>query len=232
MPSASKINLLDAAVTKVTVTGDHGVDFNNSILTRLVTLDASGVTGTGAAGAVSLTFTSSDHSLFVSTGNGNDVLKLGAYRDTVYSSLGSDTITFGAGNDLYVLQSAAHSTASTFDTITDFVANTKASGSTAAAIANGATTTVADLTGDTISLKVGSLATAGIVVSVVNNATAAQDFLNSTAAANASAKTTGIALDSTSGKLYIDLDANGSIDSVITLTGVSTLNEAAFVVTH
>jgi hypothetical protein len=37
------------------------------------------------------------------------------------------------------------------------------------------------------------------------------------------------ALDSTSGKLYIDLNSDGAIDSVIGLTGVTTITEAAFV---
>ena len=33
-----------------------------------------------------------------------------------------------------------------------------------------------------------------------------------------------------SGQLYIDVDANGTIDSVIKLTGVTTLTSAAFLI--
>ncbi len=43
------------------------------------------------------------------------------------------------------------------------------------------------------------------------------------------ANTVNAALDSSTGFLYLDLDDNGVIDSVIELTGVSTINAAAFV---
>ena len=190
-------------------------------------IDLRSVTGTSAGSTVN-TGIGDD---IVYGGAGDDVIDLGAGRDIVYSSTGADVITLGAGHDVYVLQSAPHSSAAMPSTIADFQANTMAAGVTAAAVANGATTAVADLNGDTIALKVGALATAGIAVRVVDGEAAALGFLSSTAA-NSDAHTTGIALDGMTGKLYIDLDADGSLDAVIVLTGVAAITEAAFVVTH
>ena len=259
LAGASKINLVAADATKVTVSGSHGVDFTGSTLSSLVNLDASSAGGAGAIGAITFASQVSDKAVSVKTagGNdsidlrsvtsidagatvdtgagddtvwgtaGNDSIKLGDGRDTVYSSAGADVITLGGGHDVYVLQQASHSGTTVFDKIVDFTANTAAG----ASIAAGAPATVADLNGDTISLKVGALATAGIAVSVKGSEADALSFLQSTSA-NSAAHTTGIALDSTTGKLYIDLDADGVADSVIVLTGVNSITEAAFVVTH
>jgi len=260
--AASALKIVDAAATTIVISGNHGIDLSGSSLAGVTTLDASGIVASGSATAAGttgkVTFTSqvTDKALTVSTGNGADVIDLssntkgatvstgagtdtiwgtsgtdtidaGAGRDTVYSSAGGDTITLGAGNDVFVLQTAAHSTLAKSTTITDFSANTKAGGTSAAAIAAGATGTVADLTGDTISLSL--LSGTGIAVLVVNSAADAQTFLQNTATNTAY---DGIALDATTGKLYIDLDHNGTADSVITLTGVTTITEAAFVVGH
>jgi len=259
LSGASKINLVAADATKVTISGSHGVDFTGSTLGNLVYLDASNAGGAGAIGAVTFASQATDKAMSVKTagGNdsidlrsvtsvgagatvdtgagddtvwgtaGNDSIKLGDGRDTVYSSAGADVITLGGGNDVYVLQQASHSGATVFDKIVDFTANTVAG----ATIAAGATATVADLNGDTISIKVGASATSGIAVSVKGSEADALNFLQSTSA-NSAAHATGIALDSTTGKLYVDLDADGVADSVIVLTGVNSITEAAFVVTH
>ena len=50
--AALAVELNDAAATTLTVTGSHGVNFGESALPNVTTLDASGVTGTGTAGAV------------------------------------------------------------------------------------------------------------------------------------------------------------------------------------
>ena len=64
---------------------------------------------------------------------------------------------------------------------------------------------------------------------VVGNAADAQTFLQ-----NASTDTTyasvNVALDTSTSKLYIDMDNNGTVDSVILLTGVTTITTAAFVI--
>ena len=256
--AVSKVNLVDAAATTVTVTGNHGVDFTGSTLSSLTNLDASGVTATGTAGAITFTSTVADKAMTVATGSGNDMIdlrsvtvgtvnssintgagddtvygtsgsdtiNLGAGRDMVFSTGGKDVITLGAGNDVYTLLSATNSTAAAFDTITDFQANT-VGGST---VASGATTTVASLNGDTIALKLAASIT-GVSVKVVTDFNAATAWLTSVGGGSVH-NTAGIALDSTTGKVYIDMDANGTLDSVITLTGVSTLNEAAFVITR
>lgn len=271
--AASKPNLVVADTTKIVVTGNHGVNFTGSTLTKVVELDASAVVATGAttgataadigtAGAVTFTSAVTDKNVTVKTGNGADVINLasvtdvtkgatvmtgegddtitgtsgndtitaGAGRDTVNASAGADTITLGAGNDVYVLGAATNSTLAKSDTITDFVANTKGQGTTADLIKLGATGTVADLTGDTINVSaaitLAGAATTGITVFVATNAADAQTFLQNTGNAGT---LTGFALDSTTGKLYMDFDSNGTVDSVITLTGVTTITEAAFV---
>lgn len=271
--AASKPNLVVADTTKIVVTGNHGVNFTGSTLTKVVELDASAVVATGAttgatateiatAGAVTFTSAVTDKNVTVKTGNGADVINLasvtdvtkgatvmtgegddtitgtsgndtitaGAGRDTVNASAGADTITLGAGNDVYVLGAATNSTLAKSDTITDFVANTKGVGTTADQIKLGATGTVADLTGDTINVSaaitLAGVATTGITVFVATNAADAQTFLQNTGNAGT---LTGFALDSTTGKLYMDFDSNGTVDSVITLTGVTTITEAAFV---
>lgn len=269
--AASKPNLVAADATKIVVTGNHGVDFTGSTLTKVVELDASGVVATGAttgataaqiatAGAVTFTSAVTDKNVTVKTGNGADVINLssvtdatkgatvttgegddtitgtagndtidaGAGRDTVKSSAGADTITLGDGNDVYELVLATDSVLAKSDVITGFSANTKGQGTAAADVAKGATITVADLTGDTI--DVAGLFAGGVVgikVFVASNAADAQTFIQNTGAD--ATNFTGFALDSSSGKVYMDFDQNGTVDSVVTLTGVTTITEAAFV---
>ena len=250
----------NGTVTTVNLFGNHGIDFTGSSIASLDTLNAAGVWADGAAGAVTFASTATGKAMDLITGHGDDVIDLrsvtasgagssvdtgagddvvyggagsdvidlGAGRDIVYSSGGADAITLGAGNDVYMLRSAAHSSQSAPDAIADFMANTAA----AASVAAGASRSTADLNGDTIALTVGAAATAGIAVRVVGAEAAALAFLQSSAGNVGAGGVTGIALDSATGKLYIDLDANGSLDAVIVLTGVATISEAAFVVMH
>lgn len=207
-----------------------------------------------AAGAVTFTSSSTNLALTVTTGNGNDVIDLssvtetnkaatittgagndtvtgtasadvintGAGADHVISTAGADTITLGAGNDIYTLTSATHSVLAASQTITDFSANTKA-GSNATL---GATATVADRTGDVIELSGFGAAVTGIKVEVASNAADAQTIIQNIATNDG--HLTGIVLDSSTGKVYIDFNEDGNVDSVITLTGVTTLTTAAF----
>lgn len=269
--AASKPNLIAADATKIVVTGNHGVDFTGSTLTKVVELDASGVVSVGnaagataaqiaATGAVTFTSVVTDKNVTVKTGNGADVINLssvtdatkgatvttgeggdtitgtagndtidaGAGRDTVKSSAGADSITLGDGNDVYELVLATDSVLAKSDIITGFSANTKGQGTAAADVAKGATTTVDDLTGDTIDvagLFAGSVV--GIKVFVASNAADAQTFIQNTGAD--ATDFTGFALDSSSGKVYMDFNQDGTVDSVVTLTGVTTITEAAFV---
>lgn len=158
---------------------------------------------------------------------GNDTIDLGAGNDVVNSTAGADTITLGAGNDSYVLTDASHSVLAKGDIITDFSANTKAN---ATASKGAVSATAADWTGDTINVSAlitaAGAATTGISVFVASSAADAQTFIQNTANAGT---LTGFALDSSTGKLYMDFGSDGTIDSVITLTGATSITEAAFV---
>lgn len=205
----------------VTITTGNGNDLINASLVGTATGSTVGATITTGAGVDTV------------TGSKNaDVINTGSERDTVNSSGGGDTITLGAGNDVYVLGNGAHSVLAKYDTITDFSANTYGQGTAGAADADGANTTVANLTGDTISVStLFSNGVNGIKVFVATNAADAQTFIQNTAnvATGTAANYTGFALDSTSNLLYMDFNQDGAIDSVVKLTGVSTITEAAFV---
>lgn len=278
--AASTLALNAAAATTITVSGNHGVDFSGSTLTKVTSLDASGVvanvdptgltaaqlvTANGTAGAVTFTTVVTDKDVTIKTGNGadvinassvgtaadstnvatistgagddliwggadNDVIDAGADRDVVSSSAGADAITLGSGNDVYALTNNTHSVLAKFDTISDFVANTYGQGTAGAATVAGATADVTKLTGDTITVSTlldGFVN--GIKVFVATNAADAQTFIQNTAnATGAAANYTGFALDSTSNQLYMDFNQDGVIDSVVKLTGVTTITEAAF----
>src|SRR5690606_6662616 len=109
---------------------------------------------------------------------------------------------------------------------TDFTANTKAN---ATASKGAVSSTATDWTGDTIDVSAAitaANAATGISVFVASSAADAQTFIQNTANAGS---LTGFALDSSTGKLYMDFGSDGTIDSVITLTGVTSITEAAFV---
>ncbi len=259
-PSVVRLDAPDA--TKVVVSGNHGIDFTNSWLPKLVELDASGVnstlaTGAGAAAAVIFNAQVTDKPLTVTTGNGDDwiwvagntkgatiqtgagddwvagsqgadVIDLGAGNDLVNSSPGADLITLGPGKDTYVFWSNTDSTISKYDTITDFQANTVGQGPGGAVTPAGAAG-LAQRNGDVIDV---SLVTPwwfdGIRVDVFNNAADATTFVANGALdfnpwVNA-------ALDRSTNLLYIDVSDDGVVDMVIKLEGVTTINEAAFVI--
>ena len=112
-PSAASTVLLNAAAaTKIVVTGNHGVDFTGSTLTKVVELDASGVVSVGdAAGATAaqiattgaVTFSSvvADKAVTVKTGNGADVISVASVNDATFLATGvtASTVTTGEGND-------------------------------------------------------------------------------------------------------------------------------------
>ncbi|MDF9301118.1 DUF4214 domain-containing protein [Tritonibacter mobilis] len=88
-----------AAVKSVTVSGDVGIDLSTGLgATTLTSFDASGVTATGAVGAVSLTTGAVTDNLTVKGGAGNDVLNAAAAATTgktvtIDGNGGNDTIT-------------------------------------------------------------------------------------------------------------------------------------------
>lgn len=254
---ASTLNLQAAAAETVTVTGNHGVDFSGSDLdlSSMTLLDASGVQATessagvdnaGTVGAVTIDIGATDADVTILTGNGDDsidvsfagtgttdevdgtvnagagddtvtgsmgddAIDLGAGDDTVSSSGGEDTITLGAGNDIYALVDSNHSVINSRDVITDFSANT------------------ATTDGDVIDLQ-GVTGLNDVNVAVFTNAADATTFLANSAGAGQAGQAVNAALDSSTSFLYLDVNDSGIADSVIELAGVTTIDEAAFVV--
>lgn len=275
-PSAASTVLLNAAAaTKIVVTGNHGVDFTGSTLTKVVELDASGVVSVGdaagataatiaAVGAVTFSSVVADKAVTVTTGNGADVISVasindatflatnvtastistgagddqitgsagkdvingGEGKDTITAGAEADTLTGGAGNDTFVFAAATDSVLAKMDIITDFSANTYGNGTSGAA-GTGAAADATKWTGDVLTLNVDLGTYTKVDVNVVTNAADATVFIQNVA--NATSDTIAAALDSVTGKLYIDMTGDGTVDSVIGLTGVTTITEAAFV---
>lgn len=95
------------SVKTIMLTGNGGVTLGATNVTTLKTVDASGLTGTGAAGG--LTFTAGSASMTVTGGAGNDTLNVGANADssTFIGGNGNDTFTVTAGADLVTLNGGA-----------------------------------------------------------------------------------------------------------------------------
>lgn len=197
----------DADVTILTGNGDDIVDAT--------------FVGTGTTDDVAATVTTGAGDDTVYGSKGGDTIDLGEGDDVVYSSKAADTITLGEGNDVYDLNSAGHSTIAVRDVITDFSANTEGN-ATANLGANGVAAD--DLTGDLIDLQAFGAAT--LDVEVFANAADASTYLGN----NDFDSEMNIALDSSTGYLYIDSDDDGLADSVIELQGVTTIDEAAFLI--
>jgi Ca2+-binding RTX toxin-like protein len=241
--------LVDSSLKTLNITGDQSVVYvADAGSTKLVSVDASGNTGTAAASfdvsasgkAVTVLGELNAKDTIIGSGQA-DTITGGAKADTITGGLGGDTMTGGAGNDTFVYTASADSTLLNLDTIKDFTANTWGQGitsgvATGAATSAGADATSAKLNGDLIDLT--TIVTANtdtdIKVGVQSNASDAQTFLQNLAhdvtLNDGTHKYLGAALDSSSGNLYLDVDANGTADMVIHLTGVTTLTEAAFVI--
>lgn len=229
--SVNTLTLTDAALVNLNVTGDQAFKFVSAAdMTKLASIDATANTAganinaaAGAADAVALTIKGSLTAANTIVGSGNaDTITGGAKADSITGGVGADLLNGGAGNDTFVYAGAADSTLAKMDIITGFAANTFNN-----AVA-GATATVADAakwTGDVLDIG-GATALNGVLVGVYTNSSDAQIFVQN----NTGGTSVGAALDSTTGKLYLDFDANGTVDSVIQLTGVTTLTAAAFVV--
>lgn len=230
------LTLTDTSLKALTITGDQALVYatgagptvlatvDGSANTGGINFDASGLVATGVAMAITGSATAAN----TLTGAAKaDTIVGGAKADTITGGQGGDTLTGGAGNDTFVFNAAQESTLANLDTITDFTANTFGNG-TAGAAGTGATgVAAASLTGDVLSFDVAAAQLAvGVKLSVQANASDATTYLQNIAA-DATANEVGAALDSSTGRLYLDLDSNGTADSVIVLTGVTTLTAAA-----
>ncbi|AWN42706.1 DUF4214 domain-containing protein [Methylobacterium durans] len=214
------VNLNAAAATTVTVTGSHGVIFDESALPNVTKFDASGVTGTGAAGAVF--FDGSSHH---DAAQGL-TMKGGAGSDVFAGGYGTDTLTRGAGNDVFVFGDANQSTAAHMDTITDFHPNTI--GTPGAPANQGAGQLTAVYNGDVLDftpLFAGKMS--AIQLRSVPNEHAALGVIGQDV--ELVGRDVAFAVfDTSKSNLYVDANHNGEADAVIHLEGVTNLTEAAF----
>ena len=216
------------------VSGDQAFTFTAAAgMKKLASVDMSANTAGGtvsvanAAGdAVAITITGSGAADTI-TGSANvDTINGGAGNDKITGGSGADKLSGGAGNDTFVYTLAGDSTLVNLDIISDFSANTYGNGTSGAA-GTGAGADASKWTGDVLQFDVsGAVAAVGAKVTVQSNATDAQTYLQNLAA-DATANEFGAALDSSSGKLYVDINADGIVDSVIQLTGVTSINAAA-----
>jgi S-layer protein len=210
-----------------TATGSAGVDsldFSAVSTSKSMTINgglggkagATGDTLIGGAGDDTITF----------SGLGNATLTGGAGKDTITGSTGNDTITGGAGadtltgsggNDAFGLAAVSDSAPSAFDTITDFVAKT------------------ATTAGDTIAFDnlIFASSDTAVTVFVANSGSLALAALSS---ATRGADVINVALDSSTGTLYIDGTgavagtSDGTADMALVLTGVTTITADAFAI--
>jgi S-layer protein len=205
-------------------------------MTKLATIDASALTA-GATISAAATTTATNAAITIKgsltaantlTGSSNaDTIIGGAKNDTITGGGKGDTLTGNGGNDKFVVATGDSVIGTgTFDTITDFAANTYGQGASGAVTVAGATTDATKINGDTLQIAKTALGTGGVLVSVFSNAADATTYL----ATNKAANTVVAALDSTTAALYIDnVGADGVADLYIKLTGVTTIDAAAFV---
>jgi S-layer protein len=240
------ITTLDAsgvALGDVDYTGAAGLEGASTAVTTFAAMfAATGVSITGGVGDDVLNGNSAtgttdninggDGDDVITGAAGDDVLAGGAGDDLLTGAAGADVLTGGEGNDIFDYDLSSDSTLINLDVIADFFANTVGNGTAGAADDTGATTTAADRNGDVIDIS-GIGAFTKIDVSVQSNASDAQTFLQNLAVASAADGANlfvGAALDASSGRLYLDFDEDGTVDSVIELTGVTTIDEAAFII--
>lgn len=235
----------DAALVTLNLSGDQAVTFVSdpaqaSLAMINASADTAGATISAMAAVAGLTIKGSATAANNLAGSDFvDTIVGGAKADVIIGGLGGDTLTGNGGNDTFVIANGDSTiTINMADTITDFVANTYGAGASGAVNSFGATgVAAAKLNGDVIAVThgfnvgTGVAVTAAITVGVYTNAADATTFLSTASASEgANAQTIHAALNSTTGDLYMDIDGNGSADLYIHLTGVKTLDAAAFLI--
>jgi Ca2+-binding RTX toxin-like protein len=245
------ITINDDALVTLNINGDKKASVTTAAtMEDLTTINASantaGVTIISSASTVDLAITGSATAANNLTGGAGadtitggskaDVLVGGAGKDTIVGGAGNDTITGGAkadtltggtGNDIFVIAAGTDSSLVDLDVIADFSGNTYGQGTNGAATTAGALNAdSAKWTGDIINLVAVAGGLTKIDSSVQSNAADALTFLQNIG--DTTADTIGAALDSSTGRLYIDVGSDGTADMVIQLTGVTTITEAAF----
>lgn len=234
------LTLTDDALVTLNVSGDQGFKFASAATqVKLATVDASANTAganidvsaaktDGTAAAITVKGSATAANTLVGSGNADTVVG-GSAADTITGGKGGDTLTGNGGNDKFVFAAGDSAIGTgTFDTITDFVANTWGNGTGGAAGTEADLSDATKVTGDVLSFTVAGTASAakGIKVFVASSAADATTFLANTASADNTQSSA--ALDSTTNKLYVDVSGDGVTDFYISLTGVTTLTAAAF----
>lgn len=217
------LNVDAVAATTITIAGDAGITFANSSVGAVRTLDASGVTATGAAGIVTFAAQTALVDVTVTGGAGNDTLGGGVGTDTINGGDGNDGITGGAGVDTFVyangdsvLTGGAGTTG--FDVITDYITGTDK-------IDNGGTIVLAanaDAVGEA------TITATGLVTSYNGVATAydtlAEKIDQIDLAIGGTAERAAVFTHDSKTYLYISVGTdttNDGTDTIIELTGVT-----------
>ena len=225
------LSLTNNDLVTLNVTGDQAFTFTSTAaMTKLATIDVSALTASATIDAnaalntsAALTITgSATASNMLTGGAGKDTIVGGAEADVITGGPGGDTLTGGDGNDSFIFGASSSTIGTgTFDTITDFSANTFGNGGDGTA-GTGAGA-VDDRTGDVLQFtQIGN--TGGFKVDVLNSAADATTFL----ATNITANTVVAALDASNSNLYVDNTGDGVADFFIHLNGVTTIDAAAF----
>lgn len=234
------LTLTDDALVTLNASGDQGIKFASAAAqVKLATVDASANTAganidvslaktDGTAAAITVKGSATAANTLKGSGNADTIVG-GSKTDLITGGAKGDTLTGNGGNDKFVFAAGDSAIGTgTFDTITDFVANTWGNGTAGAADTEADLTDATKVTGDVLSFTVAGTAAAakGIKVFVASSAADATTFLANTASADNTQSSA--ALDSTTNKLYVDVSGDGVTDFYIALTGVTTLTAAAF----
>lgn len=229
------ITLVNNDVKSLVITGDKIADITTdndmdaltvidaSANTAGVIIDASaadtlGISIKGSATAAN-TLTGTDFADKIIGGSGNDIITGGAKGDTMTGNGGNDKFIFAAGDSS--IGTGA------FDTITDFVANTKGNATAGSVTANSDDKL---WTGDVLQFAKRGDGSDGVKVDVFTSAADATTFLANNTGAIIGANAIVAALDSAKNNLYVDNTGDGVADFYIHLTGVTTIDAAAFLV--
>jgi RTX calcium-binding nonapeptide repeat (4 copies) len=231
--------LTNDELVELYITGDQMLAFTSDAgMEALDTIDASGNSGgvninvtnaVATAAAIDITGTDMDDVINGAATLNGDTISAGDGNDTIVGNAGADMLLGGDGNDLFALLNVADSSLVNLDVISDFSANTVGLGVDGAVDETGAAL-AADRDGDVIDVTAIDGSVDGVIeFSVQSDAASALTFLQN-ASADGTFAAVNIALDSSTGRVFIDAIDDGNADSVIQLAGVTTLDEAAFVI--
>ena len=219
------LTLVATAAKTLVVTGNANLTLTNTGNTALTSIDASGMTGgitVTTAGTVAETVKggAASNSLTAGVGTQADVLIGGAKADTLTNNAGLTTLTGGAGNDTFVIDTVG-ANVNTYTTITD-----------------GAKGDIVSLKSKAAEALIGASMTASKIV--LGSTAVFQDYANAVVAAGGDSSTNGhIGWFSFGGDTYIVEsmhDGSGAgtpsfvngTDLVVKLTGVIDLTKATF----